>query len=571
MKFHLLILFVILFPLLKLNAQDKHKIDSLTQVLNKTKDQGAKFGLYKILSSLENEKSKYKNEMLLNAELSGNNELQLQTFRFMAELSGKDSSQFYLDKMFALAKEKKNEEYQGWYYLYTGSKQYYFDGNTVKAMDLIQQANIIAVDNHLDSLAYEVNVILSSIHQDKGERLLQYKIFMQQLSLAEKIGDGRIALGTYWQIFWFYNSLKQYSKAKEYALKILEKGKRKNWTDWIEGGHHLLTHFYTNVGEFEIAKYYYMETNKLRKQNNTALSEDDDLLDIYANSNDFLKMLRVLQKNDIIISSFKRDTTGYDYYGQVANCYTKLGIADSSYYFLQKMKKVSENNEANKWMYYALLGDYFKLINNVDSAALYYSKTDSGIGVGNNLTARIERYANLDTLYTKQGNYQKAYYYKTLWIQYKDSAAGLSKEGDLVVLEIESENQRMEAERRSSYNIQYMGITAGLASVFILLVLLGVFSTSTSIIRGLSFFAFIFFFEFLILLFDNFIHELTHGEPWKILSIKIVLIAILLPFHHYIENKVSHHLLHRKKISIFKLKKVNLQTPAPIENTGNVV
>jgi hypothetical protein len=228
------------------------------------------------------------------------------------------------------------------------------------------------------------------------------------------------------------------------------------------------------------------------------------------------------------------------------------------------MKKGGEKNKISKWQYYSYLGDYYKLVSEVDSAALNYAKADSGIGPGNNIDARIERYANLDTLFSRNGNYQKAYYYKTLWMQYKDSAAALSKDGDLVVMEIENENQRMEAERRASHNIQYMGITAGLASVFILLVLLGVFSSSTAIIRGLGFFAFIFFFEFLILLFDNSIHNLTHGEPWKILSIKIVLIAMLLPLHHYVEHKVVHHLLHRKKVTLFRWKKVRAQIPVPV-------
>ena len=158
------------------------------------------------------------------------------------------------------------------------------------------------------------------------------------LSLAEKIRDGQAALEAYWQIFWFYNDLKQYPKAKECALKILEKGKKKNWPDWIEGGHHLLTHYYTNVGEFETAKYYYDETNKLRKQNDNPLSEDDDLLDIYSPANDYVKLLGVLQKDDVKKNFFKNNSSGYDYYGQLANYYTNLGIAGSAFFFLQKMK-----------------------------------------------------------------------------------------------------------------------------------------------------------------------------------------------------------------------------------------
>ncbi len=560
-----IILLTIFSPLLKLKAQNEFKIDSLTRELKEATDPVAKFELWQQLSFLEEPQNKYKNSLLLNAELSGSTELQLRTYRLLSQLLP-DSSQIYLDKMLALAKEKKSEEYQGWYYLLSGMDQYFVKNNTAKALELTREANTIAVTNHFDSLAFEVNGMFSIIYNEKGERLKEYKSYMLQLSLAEKINDGKVALGAYWQIFWFYNKLKQYQKAKECALKILEIGEKKDWPEWIEGGHHLLTHYYTNVGEFETAKYYYDETNKLRKQNHSEIAEDDDLMDIYTNAGDYEKLLRVLQKSDIKKNYFKRDSSGYEYYGQLAGCYTKLGIKDSAFFFLEKMKEANKEKEINKWQYFSTLGDYYKLIDDVDKAALNYARADSGVGLGNNIEARIERYANLDTLFKRRGNFQKAYYYKTLWMQYKDSAAALSRDGDLVVMEIENENQRMESEKRESHNIQYMGITAGLASVFILLVLLGVFSSGTTIIRGLSFFAFIFFFEFLILLFDNAIHKFTHGEPWKVLSVKIVLIAMLLPLHHYVEKKVVNHLLHRKKFKFPGWKKVRPQMPATVEN-----
>ncbi|WP_309613258.1 hypothetical protein [Flavobacterium sp.] len=569
----LLLLLIIASPLSNLNAQNERLVDSLTRELKKAKSPQAKFKLYQELSSLVEPRDKYKSAILLNAELSNNTDLQLRTYRFMTQLSGPESVSLYLDKMFALAKEKKNEEFQGWYYLYSGMIQHFEKGNSTKAVELIREANTIAMDNQLDSLAFETSRMIGNIHNSKGERLLEYKSYMHQLSLSEEIGDGRIAAGTYWQMFWFYNTLKQYPKAKEYALKILETGKKKNWPDWIEGGYHLLTHYYTNVGEFDTAKYYYNETNKFRKKNHTPITEDNDLLDIYSGAKDYEKMLRLFQKDDIKKSFFKKDgnTSAYDYYGGLAECYTKLGMKDSAWYSLQKMKSATTKKQVNNWTYYAYLGNYYKLINNADSAAVYYSKADSSEGFDNNIEARIERYANLDTLYSNKGNYEKAYQYKTLWMQFKDSVAVLSKDGDLVVLEIVNENQRQQAETRASHNIQYMGITAGIASVFILLVLLGVFSSSTTIIRGLSFFAFIFFFEFLILLFDTAIHKLTHGEPWKILSIKIILIAMLLPFHHYVEHKVVNHLLQRKKIRFLSWKKEKPQLATPVENKADDV
>jgi hypothetical protein len=89
----------------------------------------------------------------------------------------------------------------------------------------------------------------------------------------------------------------------------------------------------------------------------------------------------------------------------------------------------------------------------------------------------------------------------------------------------------------------------GIITLFILLVMLGLFKISPRIIRALGFFSFIFLFEFVILLADHQIHEMTHGEPWKVLLIKILLAAVLLPLHHWLEHKVIHYLNTRRKIS----------------------
>jgi len=94
-----------------------------------------------------------------------------------------------------------------------------------------------------------------------------------------------------------------------------------------------------------------------------------------------------------------------------------------------------------------------------------------------------------------------------------------------------------------------MGFTAGIAALFVMLVMLGFFMVSPRTIRAVGFFSFIFLFEFIILLADKQIHEWTHGEPWKILLIKIFLAAVLLPLHHWLEHKVIHYLSTRKKFT----------------------
>ncbi|HVY74734.1 MAG TPA: hypothetical protein VG890_07885, partial [Puia sp.] len=129
--------------------------------------------------------------------------------------------------------------------------------------------------------------------------------------------------------------------------------------------------------------------------------------------------------------------------------------------------------------------------------------------------------------------------------QYKNTLDSLGKQKDLLSVEIADANRRAAQQKEQEAirlqrrdNLQYMGITAALAFLFIVLVVFGVFKMSASVIRAMGFFAFIFLFEFITLLLDRQIHEITHGEPWKVLAIKIVLIAMLLPLHHSLEHKV---------------------------------
>ncbi len=122
-------------------------------------------------------------------------------------------------------------------------------------------------------------------------------------------------------------------------------------------------------------------------------------------------------------------------------------------------------------------------------------------------------------------------------------------------MELADEQQRQEriakekaAALQRKHNVQYMGIAVAIAIVFLLLVLLGIFHVSATTIRVLGFFAFIFLFEFIILIADAKIHHWTHGEPLPILGIKIVLIAVLLPLHHWLEHKVVNYLASKRMI-----------------------
>ena len=88
----------------------------------------------------------------------------------------------------------------------------------------------------------------------------------------------------------------------------------------------------------------------------------------------------------------------------------------------------------------------------------------------------------------------------------------------------------------------------GLVVLFVALVMLARLSVPVSLIRALVFVAFIFLFEFIIMLADKQIQGWTAEEPWKVLLLKILLAAGMVPLHHWLEHKVVHYLSHHKKV-----------------------
>lgn len=160
---------------------------------------------------------------------------------------------------------------------------------------------------------------------------------------------------------------------------------------------------------------------------------------------------------------------------------------------------------------------------------------------------------NLDTAYAAMGDFRKAHYFRGKTLDWSDSLRQLVDNDAIVLLEFESQEKQKELSEKQhqeqidrKHNLQYMLIVILIATSFVVLIVLGSVRIPEIVIKSLGYLVFIFFFEFIILLADNKIHHMTHGEPLKIMGFKIVLIALLLPLHHWVEHKVVHYLLHHK-------------------------
>jgi hypothetical protein len=222
-------------------------------------------------------------------------------------------------------------------------------------------------------------------------------------------------------------------------------------------------------------------------------------------------------------------------YGQKGNYIDKFNFTVQVASVYQAMGRLKEQEKA------LLLAARF-----ADSSQNLYSLRDISL--------------QLDSIYYLLGDYKSSRQYLADYNAYRDSIETLGKQKDLLNIEIENANKRAQQQKaeelaatRTRNNLEYIGITAAITTVFIVLVMLGVFKISPPVIRGLGFFAFIFLFEFIVLLLDNQIHEITGGEPWKVLGVKIIIISLLLPLHHWMEEKMFHYLTYKAHMIKAKL------------------
>ncbi len=81
------------------------------------------------------------------------------------------------------------------------------------------------------------------------------------------------------------------------------------------------------------------------------------------------------------------------------------------------------------------------------------------------------------------------------------------------------------------------------------LVLLSRYRIPRGILKAFSYITFVMVFEFIVFLLDTKIHNWAHGEPLKIMVVKVILIAILLPIHHATDYRVLEYLTRKNLIN----------------------
>jgi tetratricopeptide (TPR) repeat protein len=425
-----------------------------------------------------------------------------------------------------------------------------------------QTAVTLADEMNDDSLSITTRLSYGNTQLRADDKLDAFKTYIAAQTIAEKTNHKNkewLLNSVINSLSAFYFSIEDYDRAIDYQYKYLAYAKNNNKVDDLLSTYNYIGSLYTAAKKYNAAQKTYEEliikADSLKKEDYKTTGQIG-IVNVLLDKQDGKEGLEYLRKNTAIKDLFKRINMEHQLDFGLGSVYTITKQYDSANYYFNKALPVLEkiasvNTLANIYQQYAeslfKMGNYQKAI----SYLLKNKTINDSLGTGSN---NKQCYSMLDSCYQKTGDYKNAFIFNEQYQKAKNLLEEKSKAKDILAVEIDAENKRKERQEKANteetnrrHNWQYMGIVLGIISLFIILAITGFFNVPIKWVRALGFISFIFLFEFIILLADSWIHNFTHGEPWKVLAIKVVLIAMLLPLHHFLEHKVIQYLSHKKQ------------------------
>ncbi len=424
-----------------------------------------------------------------------------------------------------------------------------------KALEYNNLALSLAVNYGNDSITSVCYSGLSNTWMNMNNKLSSFQSRLSAREFAEKSKSIDRIMSTSLELANFYASINEHEKAKDLFYHVMQLSRREKEWEFLMLAQRSLGDIYSTTGQKALGMEFYNQALKIADsvgRGGYKINIYFDLVNYFLNHETAENALAYFESQTEITRFLKASGQAYEIDKIKGFYFSEKKNYDSADYYFQRVINSAggEVNKGNNFYFYNYLAGMYARRNMNEKRLFYLLRCRVISDSTGDIEMKRDVSLALDSFYLSTGDYKEANRYYTQYNLYKDSLRTLSEQKELLGLEIENENKRKAKqeetallEKQKRNNIQYLGITAAIATVFILLVLSGAFKISIPVIKALGFFSFIFLFEFIILLADNQIHEWTHGEPWKVMGFKIILVAMLLPLHHWLEHKVIHYLL----------------------------
>jgi len=426
--------------------------------------------------------------------------------------------------------------------------------------------------NLLDDKRLKIqSILLLGVCNEKlNLKIEAFKNYVNALYMANRDEHNDLIYKSYDRISSFYRQMNNYDKAEEYKKREIELMPRVFGNDsnrLMCLYNDLSDIFYSNDNEVQAQKLTNTVISYAKRNNATGIMRD--ALRIYRNFLFDRNKLGLIA--DFYTKSYPDELQriskeNIPLYYRLQACIQEVnGNKDSAllcYKIAERNLLQPDHNSSSFYManFYRRFGQFLLRKGDLKMAEEKMLQSYTYAQNARYYPYLIEASSYLDSIYDVQQDYKAAYQYAKLNKAYADSQAMVTKSDELLRLEadnVEKEEQLM-AERelvqtRRRHNIQYVSMIIIIATSFVILAMIGSFKVHKFAIQSIGFFCFILLFEFIILLADKQIEHATHGEPWKVLLIKIGLIAILSPSHHWMEHRVVQYLHEHKLIDASRL------------------
>jgi hypothetical protein len=229
--------------------------------------------------------------------------------------------------------------------------------------------------------------------------------------------------------------------------------------------------------------------------------------------------------------------------------------------FIKSLKLTSETNlnteSARLARYSIAYGNFLKRLNdkekaiNVFAAAYNYSNKISKEEYKREII--YEASQNLYNLYSQKAKFEDANKFLNIFYENQTKIVASAMDQTIHQMEIDSELRIQQEREKKAYEkkktiqqSQYNLIAIFLVAFFLLFLMIVQLKIPIWLIKVLGFISIIFIFEFVIIILDNTFAKPFSDHPWRLFAVKVIIISILLPLHHYVEHKIVHYIIKRR-------------------------
>ena len=405
-------------------------------------------------------------------------------------------------------------------------------GNYDVATEFLLQS--LELDKELNRKAGGAYTLLNLgfVYENQGMIQKGLQSYAEALTVLEELNDSMGMMGALNNIGYIYDIQKQYDIALEQYQRALEIAKRRE-INWV------IANTMNNIGSV------YESTNRLKEG-----------IDFCEKA---LVIRREIKDMEGVAQSLNNVGSQYEklYVQRTEKEDTLLYKAIDYYYESLKIREEINDVKLIGHTYNSLSSASFKL-GNIEEA-LEFAKT--GLEYAIKMTSpAIERNSSLSlyNIYKKKGEYQQSLSYYENYIVLRDSLVNEKNQKasirqqtkyefekkQLIKEQEDKEMARIKEEQiNRRNNLQYSLIFLSILLFFGLVLSLGFIKVSPTIAEGLIFFAFLLLFEFVLVLADPYVDQLTGGEPLYKLLFNAVLAGLIFPLHAFFEATLKTRLI----------------------------